>query len=62
MDESVEIEHLMATAQGHDGEDETKRVQASRYVPVSKPASRNLFGIAKARGARIVFASDGERE
>ena len=54
-----EIDFLMLTAQEHDMEDESKRVNASEFRPVSsQPASRILFAKAKRDGAKIVFGDE----
>ena len=57
-DEDCEIDRLMLTAQEHDQEDETKRAGCSRSFSVSAPVSRAIFTVAKARGAKVIFASD----
>ena len=58
-DEDGEIDRLMLTAQEeHDQEDETKRAGCSRSFSVSAPVSRAIFAIAKAKGAKVIFASD----
>ena len=57
--EDCEIDQLMLTAQEeHDQEDETKRASCGRRFSVSAPVSRAIFVIAKARGAKVIFASD----
>ena len=58
-DEDGEIDRLMLTAQEeHDQEDETKRANCGRRFSVSAPVSRAIFVLAKARGAKVIFASD----
>ena len=57
--EGDDIDRLMQTAQKHDQQDEIKRDQASKFMPVSsQPASRALFDLAKPKLARIVLAED----
>ena len=58
-DEDGDIDELMLTAQEeHDQDDETKRDSCGRSFSVRKPVSRAIFAIAKARGAKVIFASD----
>ena len=52
---------MMLTAQEHDQEDEKKRDSYSQSLFVSEPASRTIFAIAKARSAKIIFASNEEQ-
>ena len=61
--EAEEVDRLMLTAQDHDVEDESKRVRASRFKPVSSyPASRTLFALAKPKGSNIVFADTCQQQ
>ena len=48
----------MLTAQEHDQDDETKRVCYSQSFFVGEPVSRTIFAIAKARGAKVIFAKE----
>ena len=54
--ENAEIDLLMQSAQEHDERDESRRVRAGEYRPVTVPVSRALFPLAKARGSKIIFA------
>ena len=59
-DEDCEIDQLMLTAQEEydQEEDETKRASCSQGFFVRTLVSRTIFGIAKAKGAKVTFASD----